>query len=57
MNNQYVNLVHAFESMGNLSETIEDTKLYQKQIVTLNDNLKSLNGVYGNVLNAFGRQA
>ena len=42
------------EAMENLSATVEDTKVYQEQLAKLNGNMKSLNGVYGNVLNAFG---
>jgi hypothetical protein len=42
------------EAMENLSNTVEDTKVYQEQMIALNKNLASLNGVYGNVLNAFG---
>lgn len=41
------------EAMGTLNETIEDTKLYKEHIGALNQNLSSLNSVYGNVLNAF----
>lgn len=41
------------EAMGTLSETVEDTKQYKDQIVSLNRNLSGLNSVYGNVLSAF----
>ena len=41
------------EAMETLSETVEDTQLYREQMASLNRNLSSLNGVYGNVLNAF----
>ena len=41
------------DAMSTLSETVEDTKLYKEQMASLNKNLTSLNGVYGNVLNAF----
>lgn len=41
------------EAMGTLNETIEDTKLYKEHMGALNQNLSSLNSVYGNVLNAF----
>ncbi len=41
------------DAMATLSETVEDTKMYKEQMVALNKNLTSLNGVYGNVLNAF----
>jgi hypothetical protein len=39
--------------MSTLNETVEDTKLYKEQLSSLNKNLGSLNGVYGNVLSAF----
>lgn len=42
------------QAMQNLSETVEDTKVYKEQMAELNSNLRELNGVYGNVLNAFG---
>lgn len=42
------------EAMKNLSDSVEDTKAYRDQIVTLNKNMSSLNSVYGNVLTAFG---
>lgn len=41
------------DAMSTLNETVEDTKLYKEQIQSLNKNLSSLNGVYGNVLSAF----
>ena len=41
------------EAMKTLNDTVEDTKLYKEQMVSLNKNLTSLNSVYGNVLNAF----
>lgn len=41
------------EAMSTLNETVEDTKLYKEQMASLNRNLSSLNGVYGNVLSAF----
>ena len=40
------------EAMFTLSETVEDTKEYKEQMSSLNKNLGSLNGVYGNMLNA-----
>ncbi len=40
------------EAMSTLSETVEDTKEYKQQMVSLNKNLGSLNSVYGNMLNA-----
>jgi len=50
MNNFYTRMNDA---MATLNETVEDTKIYKEQMVSLNKNLSSLNGVYGNVLNAF----
>jgi hypothetical protein len=50
MNNFYAKMGDA---MKNLSEGIEDTKVYKDQITALNKNLGSLNSVYGNVLSAF----
>jgi hypothetical protein len=50
MNNFYAKMSDA---MKNLSEGIEDTKVYKDQITALNKNLGSLNSVYGNVLSAF----
>jgi len=41
------------EAMTSLNETVDDTKLYQEQLSSLNRNISSLNGVYGNVLTAF----
>jgi len=41
------------EAMSTLNETVDDTKLYKEQMVSLNRNLTSLNSVYGNVLSAF----
>jgi len=41
------------DAMETLSSTVEDTKMYKEQMSSLNRNLSSLNGVYGNVLNAF----
>lgn len=41
------------DAMSSLNETVEDTKLYKEQLGSLNRNLSSLNGVYGNVLSAF----
>ncbi len=40
------------EAMTNLAGTIDDTQKYKEQMTALNDNLSSLNGVYGNVLTA-----
>jgi hypothetical protein len=50
MHNFYTRLGDA---MKTLNDTVEDTKLYKEQMVSLNKNLTSLNSVYGNVLNAF----
>ncbi len=41
------------EAMASLNDSVEDTKAYKEQMASLNKNLSSLNGVYGNVLNAF----
>jgi hypothetical protein len=40
------------EAMSTLSDTVEDTKEYKEQMSSLNKNLGSLNGVYGNMLSA-----
>ncbi|MFT4565117.1 MAG: hypothetical protein ACI9FN_000065 [Saprospiraceae bacterium] len=40
------------EAMSTLSDTVEDTKEYKEQMSSLNKNLSSLNGVYGNMLSA-----
>lgn len=50
MHNFYTRMT---EAMSTLNETVEDTKLYKEQLNSLNKNLGSLNGVYGNVLSAF----
>jgi len=50
MNNFYTQMNTAMEQLSN---TVEDTKLYADQMSSLNKNLSSLNGVYGNVLGAF----
>jgi len=41
------------DAMKNMDATVEDTAAYKDQMEALNKNLSSLNGVYGNVLNAF----
>ena len=41
----------------NLNDSVEDTKLYKENIAELSQKLASLNTVYGNMLNAMGRQA
>lgn len=38
----------------NLSDSVEDTRLYKENIAELSRNLKSLNTVYSNMLNAMG---
>ncbi len=53
-NNFYARLS---EAMSTLHDTVEDTKMYKDQMATLNRNLSSLNGVYGNVLGAFSVKA
>lgn len=40
------------EAMADLQDSVEDTKAYKDQLAALNENLGSLNSVYGNVLNA-----
>jgi hypothetical protein len=50
MHNFYTKLNDA---MSSLNDTVEDTKVYKEQMSSLNRNLASLNGVYGNVLSAF----
>ena len=50
MHNFYTRMT---EAMSTLNDTVEDTKLYKEQLTSLNKNLGSLNGVYGNVLSAF----
>ena len=44
------------EAMADLSDSLEDTKEYKEQLNSLNRNLTSLNGVYGNILNAMRPQ-
>jgi uncharacterized protein YukE len=50
------------EAMSNISDAVSDTERYKEQVKSLNSNidnlntnLNALNGVYGNVLSAFGR--
>jgi hypothetical protein len=38
----------------NLADSVEDTKAYKENISELSKNLKSLNNVYANMLNAMG---
>ena len=40
------------EAMANLGDSLEDTAKYKEQLSALNQNLGSLNNVYGNVLSA-----
>jgi gliding motility-associated protein GldL len=42
------------ELVRNLSESVEDTKAYKENIAELAHNLKTLNTVYANMLNAMG---
>jgi hypothetical protein len=38
----------------NLADSVEDTKIYKENIAELATNLKALNTVYSNMLNAMG---
>jgi hypothetical protein len=49
MGDFYANLNTAMESLNN---SVEDTKVYREQLATLNQNLGSLNKVYGGMLSA-----
>jgi len=40
------------EMMSNLSDSVEDTKLYKENMAMLSKNLTDLNSVYGNMLKA-----
>jgi gliding motility-associated protein GldL len=40
------------EMMQNLSDSVEDTKLYKENMAMLSRNLTDLNSVYGNMLKA-----
>lgn len=40
------------EAMADLNDSLEDTKEYKNQLAALNENLGSLNTVYGSMLNA-----
>ena len=42
------------EAMANMSDAMEDTKMYKQQMAALNKNLGSLNAVYGGMLSAMG---
>ena len=50
MNNFYHKLN---EAMADLGDSLEDTKQYKDQLAVLNQNLGSLNSVYGTVLSAY----
>lgn len=52
MNNFYSRMQ---EAMANMDASVEDTRKYKEQMEALNNNLTSLNSVYGNVLSAFNR--
>ena len=49
MNNFYQSMN---EAMANISDSLDDTIQYKEQLAALNQNLGSLNSVYGNVLAA-----
>jgi hypothetical protein len=49
MNNFYSKMT---EAMANMSDAMEDTKMYKEQMSALNKNLGSLNAVYGGMLSA-----
>ena len=38
--------------IGNLSNSVTETKRYKDEIVKLSDNLTALNNIYGNMLSA-----
>ncbi len=42
------------EAVTSISESLNDTKVYREQLVQVNHNLQSMNGVYSNVLVAMG---
>ena len=52
MNNFYTKLN---EAMGDLTDSLEDTKVYKDQLTALNKNLGSLNSVYGGILGAIAK--
>ena len=54
MNNFYTRLN---EAVANLGDSLEDTKKYKDQMAALNQNLGSLNRVYGNMLTAMSTGA
>lgn len=49
MNNFYSKMT---EAMANMSDAMEDTRMYKEQMSALNKNLNSLNAVYGGMLSA-----
>lgn len=49
MNNFYGKMT---EAMANMTDAMEDTKMYKEQMAALNKNLGSLNAVYGGMLSA-----
>lgn len=49
MNNFYSKMT---EAMANMSDAMQDTKMYKEQMAALNKNLSSLNAVYGGMLSA-----
>ncbi len=49
MNNFYSKMT---EAMANMTDAMEDTKMYKEQMAALNKNLGSLNAVYGGMLSA-----
>ncbi len=52
MNNFYQKLN---EAMAELSDSVDSTKVYKDQLSSLNQNLSSLNNVYGNMLSGISR--
>lgn len=40
------------QAMSNMNDSLEDTRAFKDQLVSLNQNLGSLNNVYGNILGA-----
>lgn len=49
MNNFYSKMT---EAMANMSDAMQDTRVYKEQMAALNKNLSSLNAVYGGMLSA-----
>lgn len=48
---------HLTSAIGNLNESVEDTKKYKKEMASLAKNLSNLNNVYGNMLSAMSMGA